>query len=177
MKKKIIAAVLCLGLCLSMTACGLGTKEDGSGEKKETVDKNFSLAMTENYTFADPEDLDFDQRFVLVGEEGCKLLTDMKNLGYEATKVYMIIYAKDGEAAREYDYYVAPDEAMAQSLAEFYTSQGLEVTQEGNVLFSVVDGDQLQATLISLASNGAMPDETIDSYAKTMKDSNGLTDY
>ena len=66
---------------------------------------------------------------------------------------------------------------MAQSLAEFYTSQGLEVTQEGNVLFSVVDGDQLQATLISLASNGAMPDETIDSYAKTMKDSNGLTDY
>ena len=37
----------------------------------------------------------------------------MKNFGYSATNVYQIIYAKDGEGAAEYDYYVTPDEASA----------------------------------------------------------------
>ena len=120
MKKKLITVLLCLTLGLAATACGAG-KDKGSSDagdagQETTVDKDFSLAMTDTYTYTDHQDLDFDQRFVLTGDESCKLLSDMKNFGYTATNVYQIIYAKDGEGAAEYDYYVTPDEASAQAL-------------------------------------------------------------
>ena len=181
MKKKLITVLLCLTLGLAATACGAG-KDKGSSDagdagQETTVDKDFSLAMTDTYTYTDPQDLNFDQRFVLKGDESCKLLSDMKNFGYTATNVYQIIYAKDGEGAAEYDYYVTPDEASAQALAQFYTSQGQQVTQEGNVLYSVMDGDTLQATIITLSSLGAMSGDTVEDYAEMMKSSYGLTDY
>ena len=181
MKKKLNTVLLCLTLGLAATACGAGgdkgSSDAGDAGQETTVDKDFSLAMTDTYTYTDPQDLDFDQRFVLKGDESCKLLSDMKNFGYTATNVYQIIYAKDGEGAAEYDYYVTPDEASAQALAQFYTSQGQQVTQEGNVLYSVMDGDTLQATIITLSSQGAMSGDTVEDYAEMMKSSYGLTDY
>ena len=51
------------------------------------------------------------------------------------------------------------------------------MTQEGNVLYSVMDGDTLQATIITLSSQGAMSGDTVEDYAEMMKNSYGLTDY
>ena len=78
------------------TAVLTESEADREGET-QAVDKDFSLQMTDSYTFTDPQDIDFDQRFVLKGDESCKLLSDMANMGYPATANYDIVYANDGE--------------------------------------------------------------------------------
>ena len=142
MKKKLISILMCAMIGTTVIGCGSsdkdGSKEAGSKTESEAdregetqaVDKDFSLQMTDSYTFTDPQDIDFDQRFVLKGDESCKLLSDMANMGYPATAIYDIVYANDGAAAAEYQYFVAADEAGAASLAEFYTSQGQKIRRK-----------------------------------------------
>ncbi len=178
MRNKLIAILMCVVLGIMMAGCGSDDSDSKSEDNAPEIDKDFSIAMTDNYTFTDPEDLDFNQRYVLVGDESCKLLSDMKNFGYTATNVYQIVYAKDGVAAGEYDYFVTPDEASATELAEFYSSQGQNITQEGNILYASVDGDTLQANITLYASSGnSMSEETVEAYVEMMKNFNGLMDY
>ena len=67
--------------------------------------------------------------------------------------------------------------SSATALAQFYTSQGQKITQEGNVLYAFVDGDTLEGSIISLAGTGAISDETVEAYVEMMKSFNGLVDY
>lgn len=98
-------------------------------------------------------------------------------MGYLASNIYDIVYVNDGIPAGEYQYFVSPDEDSATSLAEFYTSQGQQITQEGNVIYAYVDGDTLEGSIISMAGTGAISDETPDAYIEMMKSFNGLVDY
>ena len=100
----------------------------------------------------------------------------MANMGYLATAMYDIVYANDGAAA-EYQYFVAADEAGAASLAEFYTSQGQQITQEGNVIYVYSEGDTLQASIATMAAMDAITDETVEAYIEMMKSFNGLVEY
>jgi len=183
MKKKLICIVTCIMMMSLMFGCSLFTNEDASDketEKKNStqeIDKDFSIRMTDDYTFTDPEELDFDQRFVLVGDANSKLLSDMANMGYEATNMYEILYVKDGTAIGEYQYFVTADEASATELNDFYTSQGQKVTQEGNVLYAYSEGDTIQAAIISFASMGTISEETPEAYIEMMKSFNGLMEY
>lgn len=189
MKKNLISILMCAMIGMSMIGCGSadsdGSKEAGSkteskadeeGEK-QAVDKDFSLPMADSYTFTDPQDMEFDQRFVLKGDASCKLLSDMANMGYLATAMYDIVYANDGAAAAEYQYFVAADEAGASSLAQFYTSQGQQITQEGNVIYAYMDGDTLQASITTMASMDVITEETVEAYIEMMKSFNGLVEY
>lgn len=178
MKKRILAMLMCIAMgCALLTGCG--SKGGDSGKKNDTaeIEKDFSLKITDSYTFTDPQDLDFNERYVLTGDESCKLLSDMKNFDYTATAVYQIIYGKDGEAAGEYDFFVTPDEESAAELAAFYSSQGQEITQEGNIIYSYVDGDTLQAKIITFAGQNTISEETVKAYAEMVRDFNGLMDY
>lgn len=180
MKNKRIAIVMCMILGIVLAGCSLDKGDSKSEDKKgeAEIDKNFSIEMTDSYTFTDPEGLDFNERYVLVGDENSKLLSDMKNFGYTATKIYQIIYGKDGKAAAEYDFFVTPDEASATELAEFYSSQGQQITQEGNLLYAFSDGDTVQAAIMMYASiESSMSEETVEAYAEMMKDFNGLIEY
>lgn len=183
MKKKLVCIMTCIMIMSLMFGCSLFTNEDSSvkdTEKKDnaqTLEKDFSISMTDNYTFTDPQELDFDQRFVLVGDENSKLLSDMGNMGYAATKMYEILYAKDGVAVGEYQYFVTEDEESATELNEFYSSQGQKVTQEGNVLYAYSEGDTIQATIITFATMGTLSDETPEAYIEMMKSFNGLMEY
>lgn len=178
MKKKLISILLCVALGAMMAGCGSGDKgaDAEKSEEKKEVEK-ISIQMTDSYTFEDPADLEFDQRIVLKGDKSCKLLTDMSNMGYEAEAIYEIMYAKDGLAVASYEYFVTADEASATALAEFYTSQGRQITQEGNVLYGYLDADMIQATITTFASSGTIKDETPEAYMEMMESFNGLVKY
>jgi len=187
MKNRLISILMCIMLGALLMGCSGGSdsgsgKEDSASEEEEDseeqeIDSDFSIQMTDSYTFSDPEDLDFDQRFVLTGDESCKLLSDMSNMGYTASNMYLILYVQDGMAAGEYQYFVTPDEASAEELAEFYGSQGQQVTQEENVLYAFSEADVIQAGITSMASTGAISDETPEAYIEMMKSFNGLVEY
>ena len=182
MKKKLISILMCAMIGIMPIGCGSSDKDDAkrsdsktegkadAQDGKEAVDKNFSLQMSDSYTFTDPQDIEFDQRYVLEGDENSKLISNMANMGYMASK-------NDGSPAAEYQYFVTADEASATALAQFYTSQGQKITQEGNVLYAFVDGDTLEGSIISLAGTGAISDETVEAYVEMMKSFNGLVDY
>lgn len=189
MRKKLISILVCAMIGIMMIGCGSSDKDDAGKtngktegkadvqDEKQTIDKDFSLQMTDSYTFTDPQDFEFDQRHVLVGDENSKLLSDMGNMGYKALKMYDIIYSNGGSPVAEYQYFVTLDEESAASLAQFYTSQGQKITQEGSVLYATVDGDTLEGSIISLAGTGAIADETLEAYIEMMKSFNGLVDY
>ncbi len=136
----------------------------------------FSLMITDSYTFTDPEGLAFDQRYVLTGDASSKLLSDIINAGYEVTAMYDIVYEREGKAAGEYQYFVTPDEENAKALEEFYASQGQTVTREGNLLYAFVDGEVLQANIMTFSSMNLMSGETVRDYVDFMIGSYGLTE-
>lgn len=186
MKNRLISIIMCILLGVVLIGCSGGSnssseKEDGGKEQEsseeQTVDKDFSIQMTDSYTFTDPEDLDFDQRFVLTGDESCKLLSDMSNMGYAASNIYLILYAQDGTAVGEYQYFVTSDEESAAELAQFYTSQGQQITQTENVIYAYSEADTIQAAIIAFASMDTISDETPEAYIEMMKSFNGLVEY
>lgn len=186
MKNRLISIIMCMMLGVLLLGCSGGndsseeqTESGGKEESSEeqTIDKDFSIQMTDSYTFSDPEDLEFDQRFVLTGDESSKLLSDMSNMGYAASEIYLILYAQDGMAVGEYQYFVTPDEASATALAEFYTSQGQQVTQTDNVLYAYSEADIIQASITTFASMGTISDETPEAYIEMMESFNGLVEY
>lgn len=175
MRKKLLLVAMSILLIISLMGCG--AKEEDAGDKVPEIDKDFSLQITDSYTFTDPQDLDFNQRYVLIGDENCKLLNDMQNFGYEASAMYEILYSKDDVPVGEYQFFVCADEAGASELNEFYSSQGQKVTQENNVLYSYTDGDTLEGNFITFSEMKILTDETSEAYIEMMKTSNGLRDY
>lgn len=178
--------MLCGLLAVMPAGCGNKEKDSTDNDKKaENVQQEdqeasvepLSIQMTDTYTFTDPEDLSFDKRYVLTGDKTCKLLSDMNNMGYAAETMYEIIYENEGKPAGEYQYFVAADEASAEDLESYYSSMGQNVTREENVLYTFVDGDTLEATIITFAGMGEMSEETPEAYAEMMKSFNGLSDY
>ena len=161
MKKRLISIIMCILLGVLLLGCSGGKDSDSekedSGEqessKEQTIDKDFTLQMTDSYTFTDPQDIDFDESYVLVGD---------------------IVYVNEGTPAGEYQYFVSPDEASAAALAEFYISQGQQIIQEGNIIFSFVDGDTLEGSIVMMAGTGAISDETPEAYIEMMKSFNGV---
>ena len=181
MKKKIVAMLLCVFAVSVFGGCGLFTSEDSDTAENETQQQekqeDFSIPMTDTYTFTDPEDLEFDTRYVLTGDASSKLLSDMTNFGFTVSNMYDIVYALDGKPVREYQYFVCPDEASASDLAEYYTSQGQQVTLDGQVLYAVVSGDQVEAMISMHSSLGSMSGDTVEDYVDFMESFNGLTEY
>lgn len=180
--KKTVCLLLCGLLAVMPAGCGTGDSgngktEDGKQGNQETAVEPLSIQMTDTYTFTDPSDLTFDNRYVLTGDKNCKLLSDMSNMGYQTETIYDIIYENDGKPAGEYQYFVTADEAAAKDLESYYSSMGQNVTREGNVLYTFSDGDMLEATIVTFAGMGELSDETPEAYAEMMKSFNGLSDY
>ncbi|MFQ6878271.1 MAG: hypothetical protein ACLRS1_00595 [Oscillospiraceae bacterium] len=183
MKRKLIAMMLCVLVVSIFGGCGLFTSSDsdegtgGDQTQQQEEQEDFSIPMTDTYTFTDPEDLEFDTRYVMTGDENCKLLSDMKNFGFTASAIYDIVYALDDKPVREYQYFICPDETSAADLAEYYTSQGQQVTQEGQILYATVGGDQVEAMITLYSSSGSMSGDTVEDYVDFMAGFNGLTEY
>lgn len=150
--------------------------ETAASQEAAEGEEVFTIPMTEDYIYGDPDGLEFDKRYVYKGEKGCKLLTDMENMGYFADAIYEILYAKDDKGVAEFQYFVCPDEESATALNEFYASQGQQVTQEGNILYSYVEAEVLQAN-ISLFSSLNGTADTTEAYLEAMTSQQGLLEY
>lgn len=189
MKKKIVCLFMCTILGITVMGCGKTEEKKNNAtdnttqnvvettKGEESKEEAFSIKMNKEYTFTDPEDLEFDKRYVLKGDSSSKLMSDMKNYGYNATNMYEILYVKNGEAVKEYQFFVCPDKTSATDLAEFYESQGQEVTQEGSILYACTEKDVLQAHIISYSSMGMMSGETPEDYISFLQSFQGLMEY
>lgn len=159
-----------------------GAVQSGTGSETDAAEPEQGVAyepiqMADDYTFTDPTDLDFDTRYVYMGYEECKLLSDMKNFGFDVTAMYEILYTKGGEYAGEYQYFICPDETMAADLTAYYQGQGQNVTQDGKAVYAFSDGETLLATVMTYQGMGMIPDETPESYLNFMAEFNGLVEY
>lgn len=134
------------------------------------------IEMTDTYTFTDPEDLDFDTRYVFKGDSTCKILVDMLNFDFRGVAMYEILYEKDGEAVGEYQYFVMEDEENAKGLADFYAGQGQTVTQEENRVYAFSNGDLLKSTIMTFKGVNMISDEKPETYARYIADTNGLVE-
>ena len=202
---RLAAAGLAVLMLMSFAACGSkGNKDAAEANKESTAETNEEtkaeaepavdqaeetapeeagdtaefpdIVMTDTYTFTDPEDLDFDTRYVYMGDSTCKLLTDMLNFDFHGIAMYEILYSKDGEAVGEYQLFVMEDETNAQALSEFYASQGQNLTVEENRAYIYSDGDVLKGTLAMLKGAGLISSEDPETYARFIADSNGLVE-
>ena len=199
--KKLIAAGLSVLMLMSLAACGgSGNKsteeaekesmaetkaetENVTGQAEETIPEEESSAaefpdivMTDTYTFTDPEELDFDTRYVYMGDATSKILTDMLNYDFHSKAMYEILYSNDGEAVGEYQIFVMEDEANAQSLGEFYTSQGQNVNVEEDRVYTYNDGDALKGNIMMFKGAGLISSEDPETYVRFIADSNGLVE-
>ena len=136
-------------------------------------DKQFSLKVTDSYTFTDPEGLSFDTRYVLSGGADCSTAaTVAKTAGVSVDKVYDILYTKDGEPAAEYQIYVTGSDAEAKAVADLYQNGWTAV---GNVAVSASDAEMVRQMISYLTYVGVEP--TVPGYLQYMMTSGGLSNY
>ncbi len=155
---------------------GVKDTEEGDETKAAGAAAHPGIEMTDTFTFTDPADLDFDTRYVFMGDSTCKLLTDMLNYDFHGTALYEILYVKDGEGVGEYQYFVMEDEESAKGLADFYGAQGQNVTQEENRVYTFSDADLLKSTLMMLSGANMIRDEEPETYVRYIADSYGLVE-
>ena len=83
--------------------------------------KEFSLKISDSYTFTDPEGLHFDTRYVLHGDASCSTAgTVSKSAGVSVKEVYDILYTENGTPVKEFVFYVTADNAEARKIADTY---------------------------------------------------------
>lgn len=199
--KKLAAAGLAALMLMSLAACGgSGNKSTAEAKKESTAETKAEteavtgqaeettpeaessaaefpdIVMTDTYTFTDPEELDFDTRYVYMGDSTSKILTDMLNYDFHGKAMYEILYSKDGEAVGEYQIFVMEDEANAQALGEFYAGQGQNVTVEEDRVYTYTDGDALKGNLMMFKGAGLISSEDPETYVRFIADSNGLVE-
>ena len=117
MRKKLISILVCAMIGIMMIGCGSSDKDDAGKtdgktegkadvqDEKQTIDKDFSLQMTDSYTFEDPAELDFDTRHVLYCDENTKMISQVP-AEYGVKAGYSIIYAKDNAPVADYEFFV-----------------------------------------------------------------------
>lgn len=177
MMKKILCAVMTLVMLAAMlTACGStsGNEKPGnepSGTETVTYDP---IKITEDYTFEDPTDIEFDKRYVLACDENSPMVSSAADYGM--TAAYTIIYAKEDAPVASYDFLVVDTEEHAKALVDLYATQGSTLTAvDGNptVLTSSMDGDTMEGTLVAFQSYGMISEATVSAYVEFYSQSIG----
>lgn len=167
MKKRLICAVLTLTMAIALlSGCSLFATGDG-GEKDSGVEP---VKLTDSYAFADPEDLDFDSRYVVVCDENSVVVSSDTMVTYGVQKSYYVVYGKEDQTVALYDFYVCDTAENAQGLLEFYVNDGNNIIQiaeeDATVLRDVTDPDKLAATITMLADAGLMSGTDAKAYAE-----------
>jgi hypothetical protein len=141
---------------------------DKIDEASTPKDEVFEVKVTDKFTITDPEDIEYDTRYVLYGSEDCIGVTSVpkKDNGVE-TKVeslYVVLYVKNNEPAAEYRYYLSKSEEGAQAVKRAY---GNTDTVKGRICFkATTSSDEIKSLIHMLYqySDGALEDETPKAY-------------
>ena len=163
--KKILCAVMTLVMLAAMlTACG-----STSGNEKpanETVSYD-PVKISENYTFEDPTDIEFDKRYVITCDETSPMVASAASYGMSAT--YTILYAKEDAPVAQYDFMVVDTEEHAQGVIDLYASQGTTLKtldEDATVLWASSDGDTVEGSIVAMLSAGMISEATVSAYVE-----------
>lgn len=176
MKKRILTLALVAALLLC--GCSLvATKDNGNNDAANSESATFApVALTDNYTFENPAELDFDARYVIYCDENSSSVATMKDYG--VVSMYSIYYAKADAPVADYEFLICDSADSAKTITDLYASQGMTLTAaEGDetVLSSFSDGDTLEANIITMESYGLVSDSKVSTYVEFMKTSFGGT--
>ena len=180
MWKKLISVAAIVCLAAAVGGCSADKGNQGKADDTETAEEEQvggEIQITEDYTFTDPEDIEYDTRYVYSGTQECDMLTSYNSAGINVSKVVVILYAKDDSAVMEYEYFVFDDEASIQSMADMMATQGVTMVSEGLVGWCSQDADKMESNIISSASFGLISDETASAYTEIYTDTYGLLEY
>lgn len=160
---------------LEFTEAAYGKEpEEPESQKPVATDKANSPAfqMGGNHVFENPDDLDFDSRYVLYGgpESGAFGMVAGATQA-DIKEMYEVLYVKDGRPAAEYKCYVTANEAEAQKIL---TAYGTMVSTEHDVAIMYSSGENVEQTIAMYAQYGGLTDPTPAGYLQFMIDNENL---
>ncbi len=173
--KKLLCAILTIAMTAALlSGCDLFT----SGQKdEENPGSAGDIKMTDNYTFSDPTDIEFEKRYVLYYDESSDLVSSGTDYGVLAA--YDIFYADADDApAGSYNFLIIDTPEHAQDVISLYASKGsvLTTTEEDScVLCGFTDADAMEGNLVMLQSYGVIPETTVSAYVESYASSLGGT--
>ncbi len=164
MKKiKALAIILSMALLAGCSLFAQPSETSGDGEKKEGV---LEIKLSDDVTIADPEGLEYDERYVLHADSSNPLVQFYASMGSTINEQYIVIYGKEEKILGEYTYCVFADEASAQAMV------GMVPTMEIKGLIGVLvqDTNVLEGSIAQLIAAQMMTGETAADYANYYKD-------
>lgn len=143
--------------------------------------QGFSIKMSDLCTFSDPAGLSFDTRYVLHGGSGCTPARRASAAGYTCKEAYVILYAKGGKAAGEYQCFVMASEADARGLAAeyaaYYNGGGTSTGRWGDVVYIYSSGSYVQTSINTYADSGVISSATPEAYLAMSFYFGGMSEY
>lgn len=173
MKKVLCSVMVMMMLAVAFTGCSVFTTETNNGGEEATGSYE-PVKISEDYSFADPAELDFDKRYVLTCDTSSQMIASASDYGMVAS--FNVYYEKEGVPVAEYDFFVVDSADHAQALISLYEQQGSVLTQlEGHptILTSSVDGDTLEGNLVAFQSYGMISEAKLSAYVTFMAESMG----
>lgn len=132
-------------------------------EAKTTKVNAFDVLITNKYTFTDPKELDYDERYVLYGGIDCGAVVTAGSNGIEACGAYDVFYMKEGQLIRAYRYFDTKDDENAKKAETIYSAMGT-VTTTGKVVCVNMNLDFLQQMFEMLTQYGICSEATPEAY-------------
>ncbi len=163
MKKKFLCVLLSvLAAALVFSGCGLfsGGGDGGSDLPAE-------IKITDDCTWTIPDDIDYDNYYVIQCDPGDNLVGEMAEFGVLCDVI--VIFEKDTAPVAEYVFDVCDTEENANKLNnEYFAAEGGQkldsLPDHPNILFSAGDADDVKASIDQYASYG-MLDKDADAKA------------
>ncbi len=136
-------------------------------EAKATKKNTYQIAVTDKYTFKDPEGLEYDERYVLYGGSDCGGVVAAGQNGAETYSAYEVFYLKDGQLVEAYRCYDAKSEADAKQVKSAFGPIG-EVDIQGRVACIKMHIAFVQQYIEYYAQNGYSEEATPKAYMQAM---------
>lgn len=166
--KKILCAVMTLVMLAAMlTACGSNSNNGGNEPADPETVSYEPVKITENYTFEDPTDIEFDKRYVITCDESSPMVAAAASYGMSAT--YTILYAKEDAPVAQYDFMVVDTKENAKAVIDLYASQGTTLKtldEDATVLWASSDGDTVEGSIVAMLSAGMISEATVSAYVE-----------
>lgn len=161
---------------VSTDSSAVGSESSEQAASEDQASDESGVQITENYTFYDPEDLEFDTRYVLYMGPESSLVAPTVEKGELCQ--YTIIYAKEDTAVAEYSLYVCDSAESAQTIRDEMESYGMVadlVEEDNTVISSYSDEAVIEANLSVYQMAELVDDTTASAYVDMYVSQYGAT--
>lgn len=139
-----------------------------------TPEETYRIKMSEQYTFSDPENLVYDERYVFYADANSSAAkTVVQFSGAKVNGVFRVFYMKDGKGVAEYTCYCTPDSANAEKIKSTY-QKGFT---GGDVCILDADEAGIKQLISFVKLGGGISEETPDAYLQYLLKDEGYNLY